>query len=161
MEAEAIDLLRSIDANVKLMLSRASSAPAALGVADDRDLDSQYGDPIIKAKDPRDWTGEPQKGKRFSQCPPEYLDQVAERLDFFAKKAEENNSLTAAGKPVAPFNRKDAARARGWAQRIRNGYKPTVSDEVKGWADSVETAMKAASPWARQESVIDDQEPPF
>jgi len=153
-----VEVLLRIEALLKQQRGGSSAAPTA-AIANDADLDSQYGDPIIKAKDPRDWTGEPQKGKRFSQCPAEYLDQVADRLDFFAKKAEENNSLTAAGKPVAPFNRKDAARARGWAKRIRDGYKPASVGAQ--WANDAEAAMKAASPWPTQESVVDEDSIPF
>ncbi len=120
---DVIDVLRSIDASLKalLALQRGSQAPQ---VAPDSDLDGQWGDPVIRAKDPRDWTGESQLGKPFSECPAEYLDLVAARLDFFAEKAEAEGTLTTSGKPVAPYNRRDAARARGWAQRIRHGYKP-------------------------------------
>ena len=120
---DVIGVLRSIDASLKalLALQRGSQPPQ---VAPDSDLDSQYGDPLVRAKDPRDWTGESQLGKSFSECPAEYLDLVAARLDYFAEKAEAEGTLTSTGKPVAPYNRRDAARARGWAQRIRHGYKP-------------------------------------
>lgn len=120
---EVIDTLKSIDASLKALLAlQRGNAPAV--VATDSDLDGQWGDPVIRAKDPRDWTGESQLGKPFSECPAEYLDLVAARLDFFAEKAEAENTLTTSGKPVAPYNRRDAARARGWAARIRHGYKP-------------------------------------
>ncbi len=120
---DVIDTLRSIDATLKSLLAlQRSTQPAE--VATDADLDGQWGDPVVRAKDPRDWTGESQLGKPFSECPAEYLDLVASRLDFFAEKAENEGTLTTSGKPVAPYNRKDAARARGWAARIRHGYKP-------------------------------------
>ncbi len=120
---DVIETLKSIDATLKqlLALQRGSMPPA---IASDADLDGQFGDPIVRAKDPRDWTKESQLGKPFSECPAEYLDLVASRLDFFAEKAEAEGTLTTSGKPVAPYNRRDAARARGWAQRIRHGYKP-------------------------------------
>lgn len=98
-------------------------------IATDRDLDSQYGDPFIKAKDPRDWTGDSMLGRPFSECPPEYLDLLADRFDYFAEQAEAEGRTTSAGKPVAPYNRKDAARARGWAKRLRGGWKPPAQDE--------------------------------
>ena len=124
---DVIDVLRSIDASLKqlLALQRGNQPPQ---VASDSDLDGQWGDPVIRAKDPRDWTGESQLGKPFSACPADYLDLVAARLDFFADKAEAEGTLTTTGKPVAPYNRRDAARARGWAARIRNGWKPTDND---------------------------------
>jgi hypothetical protein len=112
-------------------VATAPKPPAA--IADDVDLDGPYGDPIIKAADPRDWHGDSQKGKRFSECPPGYLDLVASRLDYFAQQAEAEGRLTTSGKPVAPFNRRDAARARGWAKRLRAGWKrPTLEDESVG-----------------------------
>jgi hypothetical protein len=133
----ALDLLRSIDASLKQLLAKnASAASSTAGVASDSDLDGQYGDPIVKAADPRDWTGDSQKGNRYSQCPAQYLDLLADRLDYFAGKAEAEGKLTSAGKPVAPFNRKDAARARGWAKRIRDGFKPEASaaSDAPSWA---------------------------
>jgi hypothetical protein len=124
-------VFQSIDATLKalLALQRAKEGPQ---VASDADLDGQYGDPLVRAKDPRDWTGESQIGKSFSECPAEYLDLVAARLDFFAEKAEAENTLTTTGKPVAPYNRRDAARARGWAARIRHGYKPQAQAQDNG-----------------------------
>ena len=96
------------------------------GVASDADLDGQYGNPEVKAKSPRDWTGESMQGRRFSECPAEYLDMVAARLDYFAETnaASEN----ADDRKKAGYNRKDAARARGWAARIRAGYVAPVAE---------------------------------
>ena len=118
-----LELLASIDATLKALLALQRGAQPK-DTASDTDLDGQFGDPEIKAKDPRDWTGPSQKGKFMSQCPAPYLDLIASRLDFFAEKAEAENTLTTSGKPVAPYNRRDAARARGWAARIRAGWKP-------------------------------------
>ena len=53
-------------------------------------------------------------------CPAEFLDALAEAFDDLAGKADENNE-THNGKPVAPYKRRDAARARGWAARVRAG----------------------------------------
>jgi hypothetical protein len=136
---ETILLLRSIDASLKQLvllnqlLSRTSiDPPRPLGTADDRDLDSKWGDPVIKFN-PRDWTGDDCKGAHMSACPPEFLDMIAETFDYFAGKAEETNELYN-GKPTAPYKRKDAARARGWAARIRTGYKtPTFADTEVSW----------------------------
>ncbi len=124
---DVIETLKSIDATLKqlLALQRGSAPPL---VASDADLDGQFGDPLVRAKDPKSWTGDSQLGKPFSECPAEYLDLVASRLDFFAEKAENEGTLTTTGKPIAPYNRRDAARARGWAARIRHGYKGTAPD---------------------------------
>ena len=123
---DVIDVLRSIDASLKQLLALQPKPPPA--IADDADLDGQYGNPVIRAADPRDWTGPSQLGKPFSECPPAYLDMLASRLEYFAQKAEAEGKLTASGKPVAPFNRRDAARARGWARRLRDGWKPAPTD---------------------------------
>lgn len=134
--AEAVALLRSIDTTLKSMLrlavERTKKAPAQTGaskkVATDADLDGKYGNPIVNAKDPRDWTGPTMKGRKFSECPADYLDLVADRLDYFADQAEAEGKLTSSGKPVAPYNRADAARARGWSWRIRQGIVPASVD---------------------------------
>lgn len=120
--SESLALLRRIAFAVERLAGATNGhGSAAPLIADDRDLDSEYGNPVIKAKDPRDWTGEPMQGRRFSECPAEYLDLLADRLDYFARKADEGNEQTSTGKPVAPYRRKEAARARGWARRIRDG----------------------------------------
>ena len=139
---EALTLLRSIDASLKRLLqvlsgpARHEVTPAfgAPEIAPDRDLDGKYGDPIVRATDPRDWNGPSMKGNHFSQCPPEYLDMLAERFDYFAEKAERQGITASNGQPAAPYNRRDAARARGWAKRLRNGWTPP---EPEGWNDAV------------------------
>lgn len=109
----ALEELRAQTALLRQIL--AALTPAAEKVPD-RLLDGPYGDPVIKAKDPRDWTGEPMTGKRFSECPPDYLDLLAERYDFFASKEEDEKKRG--------YNVTDAKRARGWAARLRAGWKP-------------------------------------
>lgn len=126
-EADVLAVLRSIDASLKTLVgvSRAGRPQApADGPAPARDLDGPYGDPIVKARDPKDWTGEPQQGKRFSECPAEYLDMVADRLDYFSSQ---NKGETEEDQKKLRFNKLDSARARGWAARIRAGYKPPTS----------------------------------
>lgn len=132
-DAETLTLLRSIDASLKALVGRQAPATAAPGVAPDRDLDGPYGDPEIKAKDPRDWTGAPMQGRRFSQCPAEYLDLLAERLDYFSGK---NSAGTEDEQKKARYQKLDAARARGWAARIRAGVvKPTATEAAPGFVE--------------------------
>jgi hypothetical protein len=120
--AETLALLRSIDASLKQLVAQSRGTPAAgaKAVAPDRDLDSQWGDPELRFM-PRDWTGPSFKGRKFSECPPDLLDLVAESCDYFARKADENGEKTDKGKPLSDYKRLDAARARGWAYRIRTG----------------------------------------
>lgn len=114
----SIELLEAILAEVKFIASIARKhAPPE--IASDKDLDSKYGDPEIRF-DPKDWTGDSCKGLRMSECPAEFLDMIAETFDYFARKAEDEHEHYN-GKPTAPLKRKDAARARGWARRVRAG----------------------------------------
>lgn len=136
MPRAAIDVLTSIESLLKQLVKQSGQASAT--VASDSDLDGKYGDPEIKARDPRDWTGPSMQGRRFSECPAEYLDMVAERLDYFAEQAEEEGKTTSSGKPVAPYNRKDAARARGWAARIRSGRHVQTTPPSDGWASGAD-----------------------
>lgn len=126
MSQEALDVLRSIDATLKAMLTLAQQRTAQAraqqpkAVASDRDLDGKFGNPPVKFM-PRDWTGPSYKNRRMSECPPALLEMLAETFDYFARKAEENGELTDKGKPVADYKRQDAARARGWVKRMRDG----------------------------------------
>lgn len=103
-------------------------------VASDYDLDSDWGNPVIQ-KDPKRWTdggGESFAGCRMSECPADYLDAVANLYDWMADKDDEagRNGKTYFNKKQnkdvrvdGSFKRKDAARARGWAKRAREGHK--------------------------------------
>ena len=96
-------------------------APAPTRVASDRDLDGQYGNPIVRYP-PRGWRGSPSyTGKRFSECPPEYLEVLAEEKAELAVRPKEGKER------FARYDELDAARARGWARRLRAGWKPRTS----------------------------------
>ena len=115
------------------------------GVASDRELDGEYGDPEIR-RDPPRWTGEPFAGRRYSETSPEYLDCVADFNDWRADKDDESGAKDNKGRPKSAWARKDARLARGWAARLRSGWRPKangfgggkpVSDEDYG--DSVDS----------------------
>lgn len=112
------DTLKRIESK----LSQSSSGGGA-AAATDVDLDGAHGNPVIK-KDPKRWTGASYAGCNFSDCPAEYLDVLAEFKDWQAGMDERKG--TDDDKRKAKFNRLDASRARGWAQRIRGGYKAPV-----------------------------------
>jgi hypothetical protein len=59
-------------------------------------------------------------GRAFSECPPEYLDMVADRLDYFSSQLGDSDDE----KKKRKYNTLDAARARGWAARLRSGWTP-------------------------------------
>jgi hypothetical protein len=128
---ETLALLKSIDATLKQLVSIARQQSASSGnaaVADDHDLDSQWGDETVKLN-PRDWMGESYKGQPMSECPPDFLDQVAKACDYFAQKNE--GKITDKGKPKSDFDRRTAARARGWAKRLRSGWKPPSASSTQ------------------------------
>lgn len=136
---DVIDTLKSIDTGIKALLAHFGAlrvpvngnVPASRPsydvpqVASDRDLDSKWGDPFVRAKSPRDWTGENQLGKPFSECPPEYLEMVADRLDYFCETEEDAKKLK--------YQRLDASRARGWAKRLRGGWTPPETQTATGF----------------------------
>jgi hypothetical protein len=131
---ETLVLLRSIDASLKLLVQQRRAEQPKV-IASDRDLDGKYGDPELKFM-PRDWAGPSFKNRHYSECPPELLDLVAESCDYFAAKAEETDDRTTKGKPVAEFRRADAARARGWAKRMRDGtHRAPTTTETDGVGD--------------------------
>lgn len=120
---ETLKLLTSIDRTLNaILVALRPVQPETV------DLDGPHGDPIIKAKDPRDWAGDSMMGARFSQCPADYLDLVADRLEYFASKEEDATK--------ARYNRLDAARARGWAARHRTtgAPAPEFPGAPAGWA---------------------------
>lgn len=145
MSEEALVLLKriavaceSIAATNKVIAEAMGSGPAAPRasaptggagvegeVADDADLDSEYGNPTIKF-DPREryWTGPSFVGYHFSETAPDYLDATAKYLDacafMAAKESDEKNQKS------ARYKRKDAARARGWAARLRARGEPNA-----------------------------------
>lgn len=124
----ADEKLDAIFKTVKAIEKRLAAGPATRGgndVAPDHDLDGQYGDPLVK-KDPKRWDASQGSyaGCHYSECPPEYLDVVAEFKDWQAMMDEKKG--TEDDKRKAHFNRLDAARARGWAQRLRDGYQAPV-----------------------------------
>lgn len=109
----------------KAKRSAAAQAPApATAPAADSDLDGKYGNPEVR-KDPPIWVkegGASYVGKPFAMCPPDYLDALASFFDWKAGKDAAKG--TEDGDKYAGYARKDAGRARGWAKRLREGWKP-------------------------------------
>lgn len=155
MSQEGINLLisidrslRSIDAGIQQLLAqRRATAPKP--IASDRELDGRYGNPQVKFN-PRDWSGPSCKGRRMSECPADFLDVLASTFDWFAEQADQKGELTDKGKKVSEFKRADAARARGWAKRIRDGKHAPAAVGAEpgagGWSDSAD----AGKGWSEQ-----------
>lgn len=147
--SEAVDLLRKIAIDMAA-IRRALEGNQPLPLAPTSDLDGQYGNPILSAKDPKDWTGVTMVGKRMSECPPEYLDLLADRYEYFGKKDDESQKTTSTGKLTGPYQRRDAARARGWAARLRAGW--TQPDEP-AFGDEQPSTGSAPDPFANNDDI--------
>lgn len=132
---EAIKLLTEIRDLLRQVALNTGKGGAARGkkdagmIAPDSDLDSKYGDPQVFG-DPKFWQGPTMVGKRYSECPSDYLQQLAGLLEWKAGKSEEEGKTTSSGKPVAPYQRQDAARARGWAERNKGKAIATDMERV-------------------------------
>jgi hypothetical protein len=105
------------------------------------DLASEYDNPVVR-KDPRQWLergGASYEGRKFSECPPDYLEALAGLFDWQAKKDAESGATYVSKKTgetvaTAPFKRKDAARARAWAKA--NASKPAAKrDDFEPFGD--------------------------
>jgi len=119
--AEILAAVRRIETKLNERPAPQAAAPAKASsttphIADDAELDSQYGDPEVR-KDPPRWKGASYVSRPFSECPADYLDMLASFRDWQADKDSEKG--TEDGDKYAKYGRKDAARARGWAQRNR------------------------------------------
>src|SRR5258705_8538059 len=101
-DSEKLDLIISAISNVQESLRKrpitVSGSPTSTvtAIADASDLDGTYGNPEVRS-DPKDWTNagkESMKGKRYSQCSPDFLVMLAGLLDWQAGKADEGNEIT-------------------------------------------------------------------
>lgn len=139
MSEEITERLVRIEEKLDAILrgGRPAVALAATGaVAPESELDSQYGNPLVR-KDPKRWTesgGASCVGRKYAECPPDFLDALASLLEWQAGKDDEKG--TPEGTKYAGYARKDAARARGWAKRIRSGWVPPASEAELGSAFS-------------------------
>lgn len=88
------------------------------------DIDGLYGDPEIR-KDPKYINGKPYKGpsfvgRKYSQCPSDYLIGVAMFLEWTVgqdKDKGEDARKSDKGVFYWTYNEKDALKARAWAKR--------------------------------------------
>ena len=102
------DAMRAAFAELR---ARVDYLERALGVfVDERDLS----DPKV-AIEARGWpNAAAMKGKRFSQCPPDFLDHLAGALRSMSEREPKEGE-----KDFRQQNRKQAATARTWARRLR------------------------------------------
>lgn len=140
------DRLMSLEATVRLLQQTVAALigggvvpRASAGPAQPVDLDSEYGNPVMK-KDPPRWKGESCVGKKFSECPPDYLENLAGLREWQAEK----NEADPAKAKFAGNDRKDAARARGWAARLRAS--PLAGSRASARANAQQADPQQADP---------------
>lgn len=138
--------VRNIEKRIASLTVKQAAAKSKVEPADDSDLDGTYGDPVVR-KDPPKWKGAPFVGCKYSECSAEYLDDTASFLMWKAGKNDEDEAKAkAAGDDEAAkkankyafYARKDASRAAGWAQRVRDGWNAGVTPtaEFDGGSDA-------------------------
>lgn len=127
-------------------------------IASATDLDGKYGNPKVRCN-PTDWKGAPRKGHLLNRCEPEFLDLYSEMLEFFAQKADAAGEKASGGKPKSFYDRADAARARGWAKRLRDGWQPPQQAQAttgaarygtSGWGASAKHSAPSERPSTRE-----------
>lgn len=122
--------VRNLEKRMATTVVKAAAAKSKVEPADDSDLDSEWGNPAVR-KDPPRWKGTSFVGCKFSECSAEYLDDTASFLMWKAGKNDADEAKCNAvgdaegakkANKYAFYARKDAARAAGWAARVRDGY---------------------------------------
>lgn len=127
--------LRRIEQKLDELLKMMKSMPTPTvdykkKTVDDADLDGKYGNPEVRMM-PNKWHGQDFKGWKMGDCPPEFLDMLADMLEAIARKQAQDPAKA----KYADWSAKDAARARAWAERHRkNGTGPVlVSPPAVDW----------------------------
>jgi hypothetical protein len=122
--------------------------------ASDADLDGQRGDPQVKFT-PRRFVGPDCKGRRLSQCPPEFLDSYAEALQYSSENPKPDRAQ------YAKYDKADAARCRSWARRLRSGWRPPPSNAPDFPGDSAADAPGFEAPSFDAPAFDEDDKIPF
>lgn len=104
-------MLREVHA--ALCKPRASSQPSAPPRVTVAKHDPN--DPVVKLL-PKHWKGEDLRGRRYSECPPNFLGMLAHMLDAFADKNEEDGDPQK--QRYAKWDRENAETARKWRAKL-------------------------------------------
>ena len=122
-----IKRIEALEGKVSKLMDKPTKPEGAVAphvVVDDADLDSSYGNYVVKKNPPR-WDANKDgdyAGKRLSECAPAFLDSLAGFCDWRGRQDDLKGEKTDKGQPKSYFAYRDGARARGWAKRIREGH---------------------------------------
>lgn len=118
----SVDIVAML-ARIEAKLDRLLSAPTGARPSDD---------PEVK-RDPKGWKGPTCEGKRYSECPSEYLEKLASLYDWMADRDDEagaRGETNARGYPKSgKWKREDAQLAREWAAYTRAKKAAPASDD--------------------------------
>jgi hypothetical protein len=92
-------------------------------IATDQEMSRFKSDQKVRF-DPKNWPGDPHKGRMFIQCDPGFLDMYADQIEWFAQKAKEKVAAGTAddsAKRDAQWGELNAAQYRRLAQDMRAG----------------------------------------
>jgi len=125
-ETDVIARLERIEKALNTKTAKANAEASKGEIANDVDLDGKFGNEPIK-RDPskKYWDGDSFVGKFMNECTAEYLDAMAKYKDACAFMNEKEGNPEKA--KYAGYDRRSASRARGWAKRIREGFRAPVS----------------------------------
>ncbi len=142
--------------SIEERLSALEAAVAAMKPQAPVNLDTdKYADFAVRKSPPKwiDSGGRDYTGENISTTTPEFCDAIADFLDWQAEKDEAKNYsyVNGKGETVFPakFARKDAARARAWAVKLR-------ATPQRSWQPP---AARAPQPDRSQGEVSDDELP--
>lgn len=121
MSTQVTELLEQILDKLEHLEMRLDASGMGVVAATDEELDGQYGDPEVRL-DPSDWRGESCVGKKYSECPPEFLQLLVKMLMWQYRKDRDEDVKTAGGKPRARYRLRDARLAKGWLARKEKGW---------------------------------------
>ncbi len=115
--SELADIKRLLGIKGSATHGAAPQRPSApeFKVASDYEMDDKYGNPEVR-RDPKRWSGESCVGRKFSDCPADYLLVTAEFNEWKASNPREGDDPK-----WQKYAIKDAALARGWAVRNQGG----------------------------------------
>jgi hypothetical protein len=126
-------------AALKAQSDRMATIERFLGIyVRDEELDGPRGDPSVRFP-PRSWRGENFLQKRYSQCSPEFLDMLAESLQWSVDNPPSDPEKLEKHRKYAAGNKKDAALARTWARRLRVREALAEVEEAKARAAALAT----------------------
>lgn len=98
---------------IEAKLDRLLSAPTGERPSKDQEV----------RKDPKSWKGGSYAGRMYSECPPDYLEELAGLFDWMATKDDESGARgetdPRGNLRSGKWKRADAALARGWAAYLR------------------------------------------